>query len=244
MAITLVGTASSGAANLGATGTLNIDFNSIAAVAGDFVVMALVGGTPTTDLSVDNPPAGNNSGVWNLAADLFANDTNCTNLFVWTSVLGASPDVRATVDVSGGSFTGTWVVRAYRGVDPDNPLDVAVATAIGTNADAANPDPLTPVTAGAKVAAIYAGSQQSSTLYGAPSNMSNFTQARVTTGTGGKHAIVAIGDADWTAGTLNPAVPSSSDTGTNSANNSWAAVTLALRPIVARIMARHSYWLQ
>ena len=94
----------------------------------------------------------------------------------------------------------------------------------------ADPPALTPVTAGTKIAAVYAGSQQSSTLYGAPSGIGNFSQARVTTGTGGKHAIVAVGDADWTSGAFNPAVPSANDTGTSNTNNSWAALTLALRP--------------
>jgi len=208
----LTGTSSLGSATLSLSG-LTLAEN-------DILIVAFVIGDATDNRDIS--ASGNNSGALTELADLYANDTNDTNLWVGYAKQGATVDTSVTMSVSAGSQDYVAHVLQYRGVDTTTPIDVTTTTATGTNGDAANPPSITPVTSGAKIVAVYAASQGTLTAWTAPSDVSNFVQTAST-----DKGRIATADKDWTSGAFDPAVLTG---GTGNADDSWAAATLALRP--------------
>lgn len=161
-------------------------------------------------------------------ADIYANDGQDCNLGVFHKFMTATPDTTAVLD-HGGTSTNSGIggVIVLRGVDPTTPLDVAVVTATGTDGNLSDPAAITPVTAGAWIIGIYAGSNNSTaTNPTGPANMTNFAFDNGQGSTTGLQLGVAT-KTDWTSGAFDPDAWTGTD---NEATTSWCAVTLAIRP--------------
>ena len=171
---------------------------------------------------------------WTLVSDLYANDTNDSNMAFQWQRCGATPPT--TVLIKRGSATDhsvAAIVMAFRGVNTTTGLDVTTTTATGTNGNQADPASITPVTAGAWVVAAYGGSGEdvSTSLLGLKTSPSNMTQREFIGydegGLIGTQNYLGVSTYAWTSGAFNP----NAVTGTGSTtSDSWAAVTVALRP--------------
>jgi hypothetical protein len=204
---------------------------TIAAAAGERVVVVLATATPTANAPTPTV-SGIQAGAYAIQQDLYANSTADVNLWVWESpAQGATPDTSFTFTGLSASTPYAYAVLRYSGVN-STANDVAAAGATGTSTVRASnpnqPPAITPVTTSAKIVAIYATAiNATNTTYTTlPANISNFTQAN----DGGATPVimVAVGDADWSgsgAFTPDPAYASG-----GSSSNAWAAATLALRP--------------
>ena len=161
-------------------------------------------------------------------ADLYrGNDTYDTNLSTNYKVMSASPDTTASCNPSSGSsIASDCVAMVFRGVDNATPLDVTSTSAVGNNAEDVNCLAITPVTSGAVVVCTGGAAGASvDTTPTAPTGYSGSTYVQTDPGSAG--AAVASYK-NWTSGAEDPAAYVM-DLGTASAN-SWAAITLALRP--------------
>jgi hypothetical protein len=232
MAITLVGTVSATAAFPG-TGSGSISLSSISIQQNDFVIVAISVGNVVVDLTISSI-SGNNNGAYTNSADLYGNGTNSdTNLIVATKKQGATVDTTFSFTLAGtgiGSADYNYVARVYRGLDTTTPIESGIVqTGQGSGTDLADPPSITPTTTGAVIVAVYGGAQQSSLAWTAPANMSNFVQARQTTGVGGQHGIIGMGDAAWTSGLFNPNAVTG---GSADSRDSWASATMVLKPFV------------
>lgn len=189
---------------------------SSAAAVGDVVVAVYAtGSTSDRTLAIG-------VGDYTLIAELYANFTYDTNLRVAYKVLTAAD---ASVDFGPTGATGeagTAAVHVWRGVDNGTPFDVAATTATGTNVLRPDPPAITPVTAGAVVLAAGGSAAQTGSLFS--SNLYNFITA---TSADISDATVGIGSALWVSGSYNPVQWSG---GVSTGEESWAAVTMVLRP--------------
>jgi hypothetical protein len=195
------------------------------AQAGDIVIV--VSGWSGT---VDGNPGIATAGYTEVS-DLYANDTRDANLSVSYKIMGATPDTTVSVNGSGGTAGANGsvaVVHVWRGVDTVTPMDVSATTATGTNAATIDNASITPVTAGAIVLAAglsTAAASAGDTSFTAPTGYSN---AVMKNGNGTSLSVQAgIASKSWSSGAENPAAWSNITTSTS---DSWAAVTLALRP--------------
>jgi hypothetical protein len=163
-------------------------------------------------------------------AELYADGTGAdANLEAAYKFMAAAPDTVAAIPNSGSTADAVAVsVRAYRGVDPANPFDVARVTAAGTGTTNPNPAAITPATAGAALVAFGAGAIAGTGLAFASADLTGFHSLNspdnndATIGAGHKldAAASAFDAAAWTGGV--------SGTG-----NSWSAIVIALRPLQA-----------
>lgn len=185
----------------------------------DDIVVVVTGFAQLSDLNPGPTTAG-----YTEVADLYANDNFDTNLSVAYKVMGATPDTSVTVTGSGsGTYGAATVVHVWRGVDTASPLDVSATTATGINGSEIDSPAITPVTAGAVVltCGLTAGSDA---LRTAPTGYGHAVQAA---GAASRPSLGVVASKAWTAGAEDPGAWTG---GTTSAFNSWAAVTLALRP--------------
>jgi hypothetical protein len=229
MALQYVGGAT--ASKAGSTsGTSTINLTALtggiasAAAAGDLVIALFVTGSNTdrtlsiTDGSTDYTL---------IASELYSNgSTSDTNLRAAYKFMGVTPDTSVTFGATGNNQdAGAMIVHVWRGVDPTTPLDVAAVTATGTGTARPNPAAITPTTTGAVVIVACGGGSGTSTTF-TMSGLSNFlTIAQADS----FDATAGMGSFAWTSGSYDPAA---STTGNTNAGNSWAAITLALRPAV------------
>ena len=186
---------------------------------GDVIVVAFC---LAENVDRDISGSGNNSGAATEIADLYSsNGVYDTNLWVGLFVQGATVD--RTLTISGiGAALAPWVAQCeiWRGVNA-TPQDVAATTATGTGTDLANPPTITPVTSGSMVLGIYAAAQETYADWAGPANMGNFgnfVNGNVRVGIGQSINSASAFDPDPVTG------------GNNGPNDTWAAVTLALRP--------------
>ena len=201
-------------------GSATLSLSGLTLAADDYLVVAFVIGDATDNREMS--ASGDNSGALIELADLFANDTNDTNLWVGYAKQGATVDTSITISVTSGTNDYVAHILQYRGVDTTTPIDVTTTTATGINGDSANPPSLTPVTAGAEIVVVYAAAQGTLTAWTAPTDVDNFVQTAST-----DKGRLATADKNWTSGAFDPAALTG---GTGNAADSWAAVTLALRP--------------
>ena len=157
--------------------------------------------------------------------ELYANgSTYDANLSVSWKKMGGTPDTSVNVSGTGSSFNaGAVAIHVWRGQDLSTPFDVAETTATGTGAGRPNPASITPTTAGAVAIVAGAGAAGTGAVFTA-SELSNFF---TDTSPDGEDAIVGLGSYAWTLGAFDPVAWTG---GTTNAADSWAAVTLALRP--------------
>lgn len=189
--------------------------------AGDFVV-ASYAAVSTANLSLVV-----GDGTWTSPTGLWANDTRDANLRVATKLMTGSPDTQVqgsgnTTATNGASLK----VRVYRGVDPTNPLDVAIVTATGTNSAIPNPGSITPVTNNSMIVIIGAGSGAAvDSAVTVPAGYGNQVLDTIDPGNAIIHA-----SADRLLAVAAAEDPAAWTGWTTSTSDGWCAITLALRP--------------
>lgn len=198
-------------------------------VQGDVVVVAYAA-SGTADLAMAATWSGGVGDSTKLG-EHYSNGTIDTNLGVFAKTMGASPDASVTVTGPTGNSNATIAVaHVIKGADISS-LDVAAVTAAGTGTSVPNPGQVIPATAGAFIAVAGAGAAAAGATF-TNSDLSSTTNHWRT----GNHAEtndIAIGfgwKENWVSGAFDPAVWGG---GNVNASNSWAALTLALRPLPA-----------
>lgn len=158
-------------------------------------------------------------------AGLYSNDTFDTNLVVAYKVMGTTPDT--TFVLTGGTGNtddaGAVVVQVWRNVDPDL---ILASTATGVNSVLCDPPAVTPTVAGSYIVAGGAGAHSRGTFTYSSSDLTAF---RSVGANDTNDVTVGVGYHEWVSGTFNPAAFTFGSN--NSADFSWAAVTLILRPL-------------
>jgi hypothetical protein len=195
--------------------------------AGDVVVVYYgVGG------SSNNQTMTVNSGFTQLA-QIVANDTCDAYLRVAYKVMGGTPDTSVEVSqTTSANWPGAGVILVFRGVDTTTPLDVAHTTASALNTALADPPSVTPSTSGAWVVSGGIGAHNNGLHTFSSSDLTGFLSVGFDDSV---DVTVGVGYHQWTSGAFNPAAFTFS--GTDSTINSWAALTLALRPAAAGVDA-------
>lgn len=190
-----------------------------APAADDIVIIAYAVGAQA-DRSIGVATAG-----YTEEQELYANgSTYDANLSVSWKKMGGTPDTSVNVSGTGSSFNaGAVAIQVWRGQDLTTSFDVPETTATGTGTGRPNPASITPTTAGAVVIVAGAGAAGTGAAFTA-SELSNFFTS---TSPDGEDAMVGLGSYAWTSGAFDPAAWTG---GTTNAADSWAAVTLALRP--------------
>lgn len=188
--------------------------------AGDHVFVARV----TTRADVDQTFAIRDTSDVNYTniADLYANDTNDSNLHVGVKVMGGTPDTSVRIDESGSTASALVVaIEVWRGCNTTTLQDVAAVTSTGTNTGRPNPGSITPVTPGTVILTF--GSGTSATDF-TSSDYDNFNTLGQTETSG--LAVVGVGEKAWTSGAFDAAQWGGSNTSTQS---SWCACVIAVR---------------
>lgn len=211
---------------LGATTTQNVTFaltggSNSTPQAGDLVVVSItVSSTADRAVSVVTP-----TGYTSLT-ELYQNDTYDVNLGLSYKFMGSTPDTTFQLPSTGNAADAqSYTVHVYRGVDTNNPLDVAAVTAGGINSRTVNPGAITPVTPGAWIHVVGAGAGATGGTYTAAYLSGFLTNTQADT----NDSIIGAGYySGWTSGAYDPAAFGAG--GTTTTNDSWAAYTIALRP--------------
>ena len=217
-----------------ATGNSTIALNSglvggsRSAVQADDLVIAIYATASTVDRTLTitdgtNPYALIGTELYSGAA------TRDTNLRVAYKFMGATPDTATTfgptTDADDG---GAMVVLVWSGVNKTTFLDVAVATQIGSGTALADPPDVTPATLGAFVLGIGAGAAANGAAF-TSSDLTNFVS--LTTSASLNDPMLGAGHIAWSGtGAVNPAQFGG---GSTTVDDSWAAMTIALRPATA-----------
>lgn len=195
-----------------------------AAQAGDIVVAAYAtSSTANRALTISDGTTN-----YTLAgSELYANDIHDANLRVAYKVLSGA-DANAVFGPTGNTNeAGAGAVHVWRGIDSTTPLDVTVVTATGIDTGRPNAGTITPATAGAIVLVACAGAANIGAAFTQPgSELSNF---RSVNSSGLHSAMIGIGSYAWSSGAFDPVAWTG---GSATASDSWAAITLALRPYI------------
>lgn len=220
MAISFIGSAEGSATNGG-----NVTLTLPAMIQNDLVIVTYgIGDNDDVDFIMAMVTAG-----YTKVADLFANDVQDTNLAVFWKVMGATPDTTAEVDGQGGADAAVPAVcMVFRGVDPTTPMDVTPTTATGIDTMHPNPpsiDPLNPTGLWTVIVGASGHTLGGAGTYTFPTGY--VTNAIDRVADDASDCIVGMGYRTNPADPEDPGVMTHS--GTDSANFSWAAVTLALR---------------
>lgn len=163
--------------------------------------------------------------------DIYANGSNDANLSVFRKVQGSTPDATAVATGSGDTNDcGVLCISTQRGVNNTTPEDATTTTATGTTSGLSDPPSITTVTANALVVACGGMAGTSGVSTGTPTPPSGYTNLAFengsdTNGSSNGHMSSKI---RATAGAENPAAYSSLT------GNSWAAMSVALRPATTR----------
>jgi len=155
-----------------------------------------------------------------------SNDTLDTASAVFYKVMGATPDTDAEVTI-----IGKYSIIAYvlRGIDTSTPIDVTTVGAVGSNSNLVDSPSITPVTNGAWVISMGAGSNDGSTATtatGIPTGYTNdlFQNSALAGGT------VAVSASRRWISTDGAENPSNWTMSLGGSTESWSAFTIALRP--------------
>lgn len=157
-------------------------------------------------------------------ADLVATDTRRANLSVSWKRMGSTPDTNVNFPGLGLLTEHSAIVRVYRNVNTITAIDVTRTTATGNNTNQAVPPSIGPLTPGAWVVSVL-----NQTVDGAVASLpipSPLQHAVEQTGGG---VYTASGDIPW-GGTPATVTPPQWPGQTDSLDDSWAAITLVLRP--------------
>lgn len=190
--------------------------------ANDVVVVAF-GCASTTNIDL-------NISDYTELVDLYADDTEDSNLGLYYKVMGATPDTQLTRSSTGSvDNAGAVAIQVWRNIDTTNPIDVTTTTATGTNGVLANPPAITPVTQNAVIIAVGFGAHVAGNNFTySSSNLSNFLTA-------GQDDVndstIGMGSRISTGGAFDPAAFTFSGSSSNA--YSWTAASMALRPTLS-----------
>ena len=194
--------------------------------AGDLVVVFRAGGSDggSGDMAVE---INDGSVVYTeIGTGIYADDTDDADLYAAYKFMGSSPDSTVNFDAISYSFGIMTGIAVFARADPAV-LDVAAVQASGINAAHPNAGAITPETQGSIIIVAGASSHgSSSTTFTTPSDLTNFKQGY----DGGTNGDCTFGfglKEDWTSGAFDPAAWVHS---VSSTSNSWAAMTIAIRP--------------
>lgn len=220
------GTGTSNGYSVSLNGTLTGGIASSPA-AGDIVVVSSgFGNTASSAPAV----SGNVSGAYtSLFTPIHQNDTWDTEFGCFYKIMGASVDTSLTITrTTNTAYGGGTAVQVWRGVDQTTPIDVTT-TAGGGNASAPNPPSITPTTVGALIMAAGCGTQGASgSAFTVPAGLGYVSiLADGSTSDVGVYLRTSI---EWASGAYDP---STATGGATSSSCSWAAATIALRPVSA-----------
>lgn len=175
--------------------------------------------------------SGNVSGAYtSLFTPIHQNDTWDTEFGCFYNLMGGSVDTSLTITrTTNTAYGGGTAVQVWRGVDQTTPIDVTTTTAGGGNASAPNPPSITPSTVGALIMAAGVGTQGASgSAFTVPAGLGYVSiLADGSTSDVGVYLRTAI---EWASGAYDP---STATGGATSSSCSWAAATIALRPVSA-----------
>jgi VCBS repeat-containing protein len=163
-------------------------------------------------------------------AELYANDSVDANVSVNYKFMGATPDTEIqVVGNTANPYPAGTVVQVFRGVDTTTPMDVTPVTATGVNTGIPTPPAITPVTSGARVVSLFGTAvYYTDSVSNPPNPPSGFLQPSGGI-TGSTYKFQAgIASAPWDG--IGEVAPEAWSNVCDSANDSWGAVTLALRP--------------
>lgn len=208
--------------NSGLTGGI-----SDSAQSGDFVI-AVFATADTVDRTLVITDGTTN---YTQIADLYANSTVDPNLRIAYKFITA--DTATTFGPTQTTIAkGTMAVYVFRNVNVTTPLDVTATTATLTNSRIANPPSITPITPGAFIVAVGAGTTGTNGGSYSSSDLINFFTAVPLglSGAGPLGSILGIGHkADWISGAFDPAAFTLNGL-TDATAVGMCAATIALRP--------------
>jgi hypothetical protein len=190
---------------------------------GDLVVVCYgVASTSDRTLTIRNQAAVDYTLI---GTELYSNSTQDSNLRVAYRIMPNPVDTQIVLGPTGATgFAGGVIAWLFKGVDNTTPLDVAAATATGTNTGV-NPPARTPVTAGA----VFIEAGMCAHTDGLGGFVSSTTTLSNVTGNSTQDATVSMGRLNWTSGAVDPAVWTAAAPAPGSAR-SWAAMSFVLRP--------------
>lgn len=197
-----------------------------AAAAGD-VVIACYNWASTADKTLSITDGTNPYTL--LGSELYSNDSRDANLRAGIKALTAA-DASVTFGGRGTGDAAAAALHVWRGVHA-TPLDVSVVTATGIDTGRPDAAAITPVTSGAVIVVIGGGTAAAASgINFTASELANFV---TTNSSNDREAVIGIGSYLWGSGAFNPAQwggvsTNAADAATTS--DSWAAITLALRP--------------
>ena len=101
--------------------TVSIDLSSLSTQQGDLVIVC-VAENSNTDRTTNNASTG-----WANVGDFYRDDTNDTNVFMFTKVMGATPDTTFSCDITSSNVNDSiaWSVMVIRGGAYNNIYDSA-----------------------------------------------------------------------------------------------------------------------
>lgn len=224
--LVFVGGSAGGATSSSTTGILTFSLTGLtggltsAPEVGDIVIVG-VAFKDSTNRSISSVSAG-----YTELTDLYVNSSNDTNFAVYYKVLStAETSISINVGVTGYTISAKLVVHAWRNINTVSPLDTTPVTVTGTPTGGPDAPAITTVTGEAVVIAIGAtafSSTYPSTALTVPSGMENFFTD--------SSSVVSIGIASALVPSAGVYDPPAFGGGSSSSANSYAAITIALRP--------------
>lgn len=154
--------------------------------------------------------------------DLYASDSRDCNVGLNYKIMGDPVDTDVSFSVvPAGGYGNSNIVAVFRNVDQTNPLDVTPAGAVGSNSAIPNPPAITPITPGALIVTAVNSACIEGVIWTPPEDYTVLA-----TGDGYQN-LTAIATKVWSgSGAEDPGAWSI----TSTTSDSWAAMTLALRP--------------
>jgi hypothetical protein len=237
MAITFVGGQDGAFAGTTANQVINFALtggSDAALIAGDLVIVGFAAGS-TIERTTMNIRVDATGPIYTYAsgAKLYADDSSDVNGSVGYRFMPSPPETSFMLAGGSGNTAdaAAWTCHVFRGVDPTTPMDVAEVVATGANSRVANPAAITPVTPGAVIYVYGAGAGATGGIYTA-GYLNDF---RAATQIDNTDVNIGAGYLEWDgSGAYNPA--SFGGGGTSTTADSWAALTLVLRPLAAEVV--------
>ena len=200
------------------------------------IIAAAVGDTANNGI----PAPTGYSRVPGVAATLYANDTNDTNLdLYYKKAVAGDSGATVTLTATGGTnASNAGVAMVFRGVDTTTPFDVNATTATGIDTSNADPPSIDFLDAAAwtVIAASTGHTGGATATFTFPANYTTNAAQRAHNDT--IDVLVGMGYRTNPADPENPGALTAANIGTASAN-AWCAATLALRvaPVVVQVEA-------
>jgi hypothetical protein len=187
-------------------------------IAQNDIVYVAVNASGSVDLDLSMITAG-----YTEIADLYQNDNTDVNLGVFRKIMGVTPDSSAQCET--GSTSANAVFHCWRGCDTTTPEDATPTTAGAVDGGTPDPPSINTATANAIVLAI-GGSSEGDAVTNPPTNYENLIDLQ----DGGLRNVMMASRSIASPTTENPGT-FADVVGTSS--DSWAAVTVAIRPAAA-----------